>query len=141
MLKVERITKRIEQDKELFKNINKQSYYTIESFIKDAKTYIKAVKEGRILYTVKRVSSSGMSRLSNVTSCERGDKNYYKKYYYRNYNQMFLALGYSVNKEGIIRVHGCGMDMLFATNYNLINAFHRLGFISKKQCETLRQNV
>ena len=141
MLKIERITKNIGQNKELSKKMNKESYYTIESFIKDVNSYINAVKDGRILYIVERVSQSGMSRLIKVTSCEKGDKNYYRKYYYRNYNQMFLALGYNVNKEGLFRVSGCGMDVLFATNYNLINTFHRLGFISKKQCEVLRQAV
>ena len=141
MRKLERITKNIGQDKELSKRINKESCYSVDQFIKDVNSYINAVKDGRILYTVERVSQSGMSRLINVTSCEQSRNNYYRKYYYRNYNQMVLVLGYSVNKNGLVRVSGCGMDMLFATNYNLINTFHKLGFINKTQCDKLRQAV
>ena len=142
MLKVERITRNIEKNTELIKKINKESYYTVDQFINDVNSYINAVKDGRILYNVERVSQSGMSRLINVMSCEKADKNYYRKYYYRTYCQMFLALGYNVNKKGLVRVSGCGMDMRFATNYDLIMTFfNKLGFINKKQCETLRQMV
>ena len=84
----------IKLSKETIKRIKAQSFYSQEDFIKDCKTYIKAVQSGRILYTATHVSASG-----------------------------------------------CGMDMLFATNYDIIHTLHRMKFISKAKCETLAQKV
>ena len=141
MRKIERIKRNVGQDKELLKKINNESYYSVDQFIDDAKTYINAVKDGRILYNLQKVSQSGMSRLINVMSCEKLECYNCRKYYYRTYCQMFAVMGYHVNKEGLVRVNGCGVNMMFATNYDLIMNFLNLGFISKTQCEVLRQMV
>lgn len=138
MKKIERITKNIENDKELVKNLKKIDVST-DQFIADMQTYLRAVAERRIHYHVDTVSKSGMSRTIIITSCEgsRGS------HYYRQYNAMLEALGYSVKRgyTDSIRVHGCGMNMLFATNYNIIRSAYRLGFISLKKCRVLEQMV
>jgi len=142
MTKIERITKHIENNKELMNGLKKVDM-SIDQFIRDAQTYLRAVKERRISYTVDTVSKSGMSRTLLITSCERWRWDGKLRYYYRQYNTMLQAMGYSVKRgyRDSIRVHGCGMNMLFATNYNIVWSLHRLGFISRKQCDLLCQMV
>ena len=142
MKKVERITKNIENNKELLKGLKKVDM-PIERFIDDAQTYLRAVKERRISYTVDTVSKSGMSRTLLITSCERWRWDGKIRYYYRQYNTMLQAMGYNVKRgyRDSIKVAGCGMNMLFATNYNIVWSLHRLGFISRKQCDVLCQMV
>lgn len=142
MKKVERITKNIENDKELLKNLKKVDM-PVERFISDAQTYLRAVKERRISYTVDTVSKSGLSRTLVITSCERSRWEGKISYHYRQYNTMLQAMGYSVKRgyRDSIRVFGCGMNMLFATNYDIVWSLHRLGFISRKQCDVLCQIV
>ena len=142
MKKIERITKNIESSKGLMKMLKKVDL-TIERFISDAQTYLKAVKEHRISYTVDTVSRSGMSRTIVITSCEKSVYNGKRSFYYRQYNAMLEAMGYSVKRgyRDAIRVGGCGMNMLFATNYSIVWTLHRLGFINRKQCDVLAQAV
>lgn len=123
---------------EVVKNTAKNAYYSEETFINDAKTYIKAVESGRIQYTVLNVSSNGMSRQIAITSYEGT----MAKGYYRNYYSFLTALGYRFNKDrdGIV-VHGCGMNMLFATNYNIIGHLKFMGFLTDKKAKTLQQKV
>ena len=121
-------------DKEIQKNISKKlNYYTNTNFINDALCYIKAIKEQRMINVIKSVSASGMSRVLSFSSCEKGTN---KRYYQRNYNCLFIALGFteSRNKNGFA-IGGCGMDMVFHTNYSIIHKLHRLGFINKKECQ------
>lgn len=142
MKKIERITKNIEKNKELMAGLKKIDL-SVERFIGDAQTYIAAVKDKRISYTVDTVSKSGMSRTLIITSCERSRYNGKLQYHYRQYNTMLQALGYTIKRgyRDSIRVHGCGMNMLFATNYNIIHTFYRLGFFSRKVCDVLCQAV
>lgn len=123
---------------EVIKNIAKNTYYSEDAFINDAKTYIKAVESGRIQYTVLTVSNSGMSRQIAITSYEGT----MKKGYYRSYYSFLTALGYRFNKDrdGVI-VTGCGMNMLFATNYNIIGHLKFMGLISDKKAKILQQKV
>lgn len=143
MKKIERVKKNIENDKEIMKQLDKELYYNINDFISDVNVYIKAVKEGRILYHVGTVSKSGMSRTILIQSCERRSYNGKTSYGYRQYIMMLKVTGYTVIRgwHDTIRVYGCGMNMLFATNYNLIHKFYKLGFINKSQCEKLCQAV
>ena len=124
--------------KEMTKRLNEEEYYNQEDFIKDCKTYIKALKAGRLQYTVTHVSVSGMSRNINIQSYE-GTKS---KGYFRNYNMMLTILGYSFAKySNDIKVSGCGMDMLFKTNYDIIHTFKRMGLIQSKTCNILSQKI
>ena len=125
--------------KEIQKKIENKEYFNTELFIKDCKQYIKAVESGRILYKVTHVSQSGMSRDISITSYEGiMSKGYYSSYYY-----MLEMLGFKfANKHSNdIKVSGCGMDMLFATNYDIIHSLYNMGFMNKTKCKTLAQRV
>ena len=124
---------------DMIKRIESNEYYSKEDFIKDCQTYIKALKSGRLQYRVTSYSKSGMSRDILISSFE-GSMN---KGYYRNYTSMLEVLGFNFASKfaSEIRVKGCGMNMLFATNYNIIHAFKNIGLINSKQCKTLAQII
>ena len=114
------------------KDLSKQFFNSdIDTFIESAYRYIKAIKEGRMLCVIKSVSNSGMSRKLAFYECSKG----VRQHNYLNFYFLFKSLGYNWNRnvQGF-QVNGCGMDMVFATNYNNIHALYQLGFISKKQC-------
>lgn len=121
--------------RDIIKRLDGNKYYSQEDFISDCKTYMKALQAGRVLYTVTHVSRSGMTRYIDVTSYE-GTR---KKGYFRNYYTMLSVLGYSFNQCNEIKVSGCGMDMLFATNYNIIQTFKNIGLVSKPKANRLSQ--
>lgn len=123
---------------EVKKYISKEKYYNEEQFTKDAKRYIKAIKEGRIICLIASVSKSGMSRTIRFMECKKAEG--INKYYYLNYNQFFRALGYSQAGDNF-RIGGCGMDMIFHTNYTNIRNLHRMGFLNKKDCDKLAQET
>ena len=112
-----------------------------EYFFACAKSYIKAVKENRMICNIEHVSKSGMSRYLTFKYMERSqyDK---KRYNLLNTYFLFKHLGYRYNKNHeAFYVGGCGMNMVFHTNYCNIHDFYRLGFISKKECAALSQNT
>ena len=124
---------------EMIKRIESNEYYSKEDFIKDCQIYIKALKSGRLQYRVTSVSKSGMSRDILISSFEGS----MAKGYYRNYTAMLEVLGFSFASKyaSEIRVKGCRMNMLFATNYNIIRTFKNIGLINSKQCQILAQMV
>lgn len=124
--------------KEVLKAISKNTYYSEEQFISDAKQYIEAIKEGRVIVSVVSVSKSGMSRKLKVLAYQKNDNN--DRGYYRQFNSMFEALGYKF-KDYAFTVNGCGMDMIFHTNYTAIHAFKRMGIITDEECKTLSQQT
>jgi hypothetical protein len=134
----ERIVNKVKEDKQLLKRINKLGYgeeaENIDNFIMNAERYIKAIKERRMVNTIARVSKSGMSRTIkfNEVSKSGGVLNFFL---------LFKVLGYSEARglNGHFSVSGCGMDMVFHTNYCNIRTLKRLGFISSKQCSVLEQ--
>ena len=137
MKKQESILAKIAADKELSKAMGKISYYDTERFISDCQDYVAAIKSGRMLCVIGSVSSSGMSRTIKFSSCEKGKE----RSWYRNYNCLFLSLGYTEAKKGwgYFRIGGCGMDMVFHTNYSIIHDLCRFGFITKKECDSYAQ--
>lgn len=128
----------MELSKDLTKAISKVSYYDVDAFISDAKAYIDAIYHRRMACVIVSVARSGMSRVLKFTSFEPHNEG--KSGYYRQYNALFKALGYKAdrNQEGFT-VNGCGMDMIFHTNYSIIHRLMREGFITKKECEVLAQ--
>lgn len=136
--KKERILKRIEADKDLIKKINGINYYDPERYYNDAQRWIKAVKEGRMLCSISSVSSSGMSRIMNFASMEYNKS--MKQYQLHYYFCLFMAEGYTRVRDAF-RIHGCGMDMVFHTNYTMIHQFKRLGFITDAECRVLAQRT
>lgn len=122
---------------------NKNKVYKVDDsvFIDHAKRYIKAIKEGRILCSIESVAPSGMSRVIKFVEVSKYSDR--KQYAVLNFYQFFVMLGFSPAgkyKNGF-RVNGCGMDMVFHTNYSIIHKLHRLGFITKKQCDELAQKT
>ena len=127
------------KDKEILKTLQKIGY-TDKGFTDDCKSYIKAIEENRMLCNVANVSSSGTTRILKFSSCEKIKKS--KNYYYRNYSTLFRILGFSESKEiGYFRITGCGMDMIFATNYSIIHYLKKIGFIDERTCEILAQKT
>lgn len=125
--------------KETEKRLLKEEYYNKEMLLNDIQDYIKALKEGRLQYLVMNVSSNGMSRSIYVQSCEQSKSN--NNFYFRQYSRMFEMLGYKLDKDYNVRVAGCGMNMLFATNYNLIHTLKNMNIISENEAEILAQKI
>lgn len=136
-MNIQKVTANILADKKITKAIEDNSYYSTEQFIADAQTYIKAIKGNRMLCIIKSVSSSGMSRKLKLNSFE-GSK---KGGYYRQYFSLLSTLGYKVDNKDAFTIHGCGMDMVFHTNYSIMHTFKRLGLITAKECEVLAQQT
>lgn len=125
---------------EVKKVIAKNEYYSEDNFIKDAQSWIKAIKEGRIVCSIVSVSSSGMSRQLKFLSCEPNNYKDEVGHYFRQYNTMLQCLGFRYNKNKYyISVSGCGMDMIFHTNYTIIHQLKRMGFINDVECSALAQ--
>jgi hypothetical protein len=119
-------------------NFAKLNYYNIDNFISDSKEYISAIREGRMINSIGSVSGSGMSRTIKFLACYKNRER--KQYYYRNFFAFFKSLDFSPVKDSdYFRINGCGMDMIFHTNYTIIHRLKRIGFITKKQCERLSQ--
>ena len=129
----------VNSKKELQRNFKKLYSFDSEDFIRNAERYIKACKENRIFCVIHSVSKSGMSRklsFNEATFNSEGRGNFL------NFTALFTALGYSDrNKNGEFTVKGCGMDMVFDTNYNIIYNLYSLGMMTKEECETLAQNT
>ena len=118
------------------KKINSMSYFDIDDFIRNAQRYVKASKENRIFCVIKSVSSTGMSRVMQFAECSKGKE----RYNFLNFWALFKALGYTETDKGF-RISGCGMDMVFATHYDIILKLCHLGFISDSECRVLSQNT
>lgn len=136
MKKIERITKKVKEALKAKKIKLANEYYDVDLFISDCQSYIKAIKEGRVLVAIMSVSKLGMTRKFVVTACGRNRD----RYNYRQYNMMFKTLGETV-RDGEIVVSGCGMNMVFELNYTTIRAMYRLGFLTKKECSHLEQQT
>ena len=121
------------------KKIEEIEQIKIDRFIDDANRYIKAIKELRMLCNINKVSGTGMSRTMKFVECAKNHRR--NEHNYLNFMVFFRMFGYNVDRNGYFRVYGCGMDMVFHTNYTIIYKLHRLGFISKKQCKSLAQNT
>jgi len=129
----------INLNKEVIKNIKKLSHYSSEQFEKDARDYISAIREGRMINSIGKVSKSGMSRTIKFLSCEKSET----RFWYRQYYCLFICLGYKLarNSNDYFSIGGCGMDMIFHTNYSIIHDLKNMGFITKEECEKLYQQT
>jgi hypothetical protein len=139
MKTIEIITEKLSADKSLMKYFNNDRFYDAERFISDANNYIQAIKTGRMFCIIKSVSTSGKSRVIKFNSTEINKEN---NCYYRQYNCFFLALGYKEGRKGDgFPISGCGMNMIFHTNYSIIHKLTKLGFLTKSECEKLCQQT
>ena len=133
------ILNNVNSNKEIQKNLKKLYSFNSEDFIMNAERYIKACKENRIFCVIHSVSKSGMSRkLSFYESTFNEDG----RGGFLNFTALFIALGYSDrNKDGKFTVNGCGMDMVFHTNYSIIHSLYNLGMMTNEECEIIAQNT
>jgi hypothetical protein len=139
MTRLERVTKNISEDKNVRKRLTDAYNGGFEEFLKDADRYVKAIKERRMCCIIGSVSSSGMSRTMRFISCEKVSKTGYA---YMNYYSLFVMAGYTAPKHSsYFRVSGCGMDMVFATHYDITSFLRNMGVISEKDCNWLRQQT
>lgn len=134
---IEQIKTNITNNKEISKIINGQNYYTIDSFISEANRYIAAIEQRRMINTIKSVSKSGMNRTIQFVSMETTENGFYLS----NYVMLFSILGFKKSRthDFCFTIGGCGMDMIFQTNYTIIHDLFRLGFIDRSKCDTLAQ--
>lgn len=143
MNKKERIAAKVAQDKQLLKALKEMYSYSdpIEAFIEAGERYIKAIKQGRVICSIGSVSASGMSRTIKFLECQNNKA--LGRHQYLNFYAFFSVLGFEKarNLDGYFRIHGCGMDMIFHTNYSIMHRLQRLGFISRKQCDSLAQDT
>lgn len=137
LTKQQRIENNIAADKEIIKRINNSSFTSVESFISNAKRYINAIKDGRMLCIVTHVSQSGMSRRFKYLECNGKNGNCS----YLNFYTFHKVLGYNHGNDDAIKVSGCGMNMNFHTNYSIIHRLGRLGFLNKSQVNELSQKT
>ena len=132
--------KTITLSKEVVKAIAKNEYYSEEQFINDAKKWVEAIKQGRVICTVASVSKSGMSRKLKFLSYEPSTYKDEQRGHYRQYNVMLECLGFKFNRDAwAITVNGCGMDMIFHTNYTIMHSFKSMGIITESECSSLAQ--
>jgi len=135
--KKQRVLENIAASKDLQKKM--PAHMDNEDFYNNAVRYISAIKQGRIICNIESVSKSGMSRNIKFLECSGNVKNGFRYY---NFYAFFLAMGLErVSNKDCFRVHGCGMNMIFATNYNIIHRLKNLGFITKKECDYLAQGT
>ena len=127
--------------KDVLKRIENNEYYTLDQFKDDVKRYIKACEQERMICNIESVSASGMSRVMRF--CEFSFDTTHKLGHILNFYDLFEALGYSSagKYSDDFRISGCGMDMVFATNYNIIHNFKSMGFIHKKRCDSMAQKT
>ena len=112
-----------------------------KALIRNASNYINASKNGSLCCIVKSVSKSGMSRKLLFFSVDQNSEGDCMPYYYGYFLEL---LGYKSSRnysDSCITVQGCGMDMIFYTNYKVINQLFEFGFITEKERDVLSQKT
>ena len=139
--KIERIAAKLATRPEVKKWMRSSSYNTPEALAEYLLRYVKAVRDGRIFCVIHSVSSSGMSRNMSFFECAKyGQKmNNGQTHGILNFYSLFLALGYTPAKQEGFRISGCGMNMVFVVNYDIMHTAARVGAITEKECAKLAQ--
>ena len=87
-----------------------------KEMVKELKEILKGTKKDnngyRLAFRIERVAKSGMSRCLSIYA-QKGE-------YKSNITGLLCdIMGETYTKDGLMRVYGCGMDMLFNTCYEL----------------------
>lgn len=104
-------------------------YLQSEDGKRNAERFLKAVREHRLLCTVKRVSSSGMSRIISVHEVVWDEG--LKRMQLYQFNWFLCQMGWTYSdkdKDNAIRVVGCGMDMVFHLLSTTVENLRYYGF-------------
>jgi hypothetical protein len=138
--KIERIAAKLATRPEVKKWMKSTSYNAPEVLAENLLRYVQAVRDGRVFCIIHSVSSSGMSRNMSFFECAKYSQkmNSGQTHGILNFYSLFLALGYPPAKEGF-RISGCGMNMVFAVNYDIMHTAARVGAITEKECAKLAQ--
>ena len=131
------------ENKALLDLIKTDTYHKPLDFIDDGFRWISAIKENRMICSIPHVSASGMSRHMKFIEVARNKGITPVRYNARNFYWFMSILGYSAarNNRDCFLISGCGMDMVFNTNYNIIYSLWSLGFMSKKTRDKLSQST
>jgi hypothetical protein len=87
----------------------------------------RVLSPGDTVYGIVRtVSRSGLSRTIDFYAIQQNQPIYLSGY-------MSTLLGISRNKEGALKVSGCGMDMIFATVSDLSRTLFEHGYALKHE--------
>lgn len=124
----------------LLAKYNKGEKYpmTADEFKDNAKRYIKAIADRRMVCSIDSVSRSGMSRTIKFVEVSKRGGSY--GHSMLNFWALFKVLGFTQAKDSdYFRIGGCGMDMIFHTNYTIIGQLERLGLVRKDRAAKLRQ--
>lgn len=139
----DRITKLVAESHDFMKAKRKDKYLKPEYVVEGMFRYAKATREGRLLAVIHSVSNSGMTRTMSFHSTERFEKTVRdgRKYSLTNYYSLFMGLGYTTSRSNrdAFQIKGCGMNMVFATHYDIIHSIHRCGIINKEEFSKLCQ--
>lgn len=119
-------------------NKGKQFPVSVESFTDNAKRYLKAIQDRRMVCNIESVSRSGMSRNMRFVEISKRGGSY--GHSMLNFFELFKVLGYTQAKDSdCFRIGGCGMDMVFATNYSIVGQLRNLGIVTAKRASKLQQ--
>ena len=122
----------------LLNTYNKGERFPIsyDDFVMNVQRYLKATRERRVICSIGSVSKSGMSRTMKFLEMPKNGG------YLLNFYRLFDILGHQkISNSDYFRINGCGMDMVFNTNYNIIHNLQSLGFITRKTCDVLAQET
>lgn len=105
-------------------------YYPEDFFLRHAREYISALREGRLCCVIDKVSRTGTSRQVRVFSLDKiqGTKRF-SDYHYTRFIQMF---GYKRVKNNIV-LRGVGLNVIHAMNEYICGKLRDCGMLSLKE--------
>jgi len=119
-------------------NKGRQFPVSVQSFTDNAKRYLKAIQDRRVICNIESVSRSGMSRNMRFVEISKRGGSY--GHSMLNFYELFKILGFTQAKDSdCFRIGGCGMDMVFATNYRIVGQLRNLGIVTKARASKLQQ--
>lgn len=115
-----------------------KAYLESEDGKRNAERFIKALREGRMVCSVKHVNSTGTSRVISFCEMKSWTVNRKRHWAIYQFNWFFKNLGFRYDDSwDAIRVGGCGMDMIFGTLYNVCGTLQYHGFKLPKDWSSL----
>jgi hypothetical protein len=99
--------------------------------LKSIEVFISALRTRTLLCNIASVSQSGMSRKMSFLTI--ADNQVWR------FNRLFELDGYKLDKNGDVKVNGCGMDMVWNTVYTLCHKLNQLGLLSDEELPILSQ--
>ena len=111
--------------------MKREDYLKTEEGIRNAERFIKALREHRLIASVKKVSRDGLSRqifFGEVGVYKDGAGNDRMTIYQFNYFFSQLGWRYARGNADALSISGCGMDMIFHTFESVASSLKYYGF-------------